>query len=177
MGFLTKQSAVLLPCDPGLLYEVLTDYDSYAEWMPFVARSKLLARERDLALAEFELLHPAKDVFVVECIHTKNKMVLWRAIRGRIPLSEAQWDIEPAEGGQVRVRLTFQTNLNWGLLRPAYSRFLKTAPCLNALRMQISAFLPELAPEEGEKILEIAETSEGTICWMLGKKYILTPAP
>ena len=29
--------------------------------------------------------------------------------------------------------------------------------------------------EAGEKILELAETEDGVICWIRGKKYVLQP--
>jgi polyketide cyclase/dehydrase/lipid transport protein len=180
----TKRSSLLFRCDSALLYDVLTDYDTFSEWFPLVARSKLLAREGDLAIAEFELLQPAKDMFVVECIHTKNKMVLWRTIRGRIPINEVRWDIEPGGAGQspggagqCKVTLSIEGRTCWARLVPAYRLFLKTARDLQALQNQVSAFLPDLETTEGEKILEISETGEGLVCWMNGKKYTLTPAP
>jgi len=173
----TKRSTALFRCDPTLLYEILTDYDTFAEWLPLIARSKLLAKEGDLAIAELELLRPPKDMFVVECIHTKNKMVLWRTIRGRSPITEVEWDIERAEEGQSRVTLALEGRNDWTRLVPAYSQFLHPARCLQALQARTSEFLPELATtEDGEKILEISETAEGLICWMQGKKYRLTPA-
>ena len=56
----TRRSTVSVPCDAGLIYDVLTDYESYAEWLPMVVASKTLAREGDLAIAEFELEPPAR---------------------------------------------------------------------------------------------------------------------
>lgn len=173
----TKRSSQMFPCDPSLLYEVLTDYDTYAEWMPLVGKSKLLAREGDLGIAEFELLRPPKDMFVVECIHTKNKMVLWRTIRGKVPISEVRWDFEPSGNEQTRITLTIEGKTSLAWFEPAYRKFMTTSRWLKALQSQISAFLPQaVMDEDGEKILEIAETSEGLICWMQGKKYLLTPA-
>jgi len=173
-----KRATAPYRCDPTLLYEILTDYDTFAEWLPRIARSKLLAKEGDLAIAELELLRPPKDMFVVECIHTKNKMVLWRTIRGRSPVTEVQWDIERGEEGQSRVTLTLEGKNDWTRLVPAYSQFLNPSRCLQALQARISEFLPELSTrEDGEKILEISETAEGLICWMQGKKYLLTAAP
>ena len=96
---LTRRSAGLLPCDPALTYEILTDYDGYAEWVPFMASSKLLAIEGELAIAEFGLGRRRVHKMVMECIHAKNQMVLGRRIEGRIPVSKIQWDITPADGG------------------------------------------------------------------------------
>jgi hypothetical protein len=68
----TQRAALSLTGDPALIYEVLTDYDGFAEWLPGIAQSKSLAQEGDLAIAEFELAQPKNDRFVFECIHTRN---------------------------------------------------------------------------------------------------------
>jgi len=175
---LTKTCSAVLPCDAGLAYEILTDYDSYAEWMPHVTRSKLLAREGDLAIAEFEMSRPRKDKFAIECIHTRNKMVLTRTISGKIPVSQFEWTIEPSgEGCKVTLAITAKTN--WHRLVPGYSLLMNPANCLKSLQSQASAFGESLSVQDegGEKILELIETEEGLVCWLRGKKYTLTPAP
>ena len=172
-----RKSETVLGCDPSLLYDVLTDYDGYAEWLPQVAQSKALAREGDLAIAEFDLSQPSKERFVIECIHTRNKMVLWRAIGGNIPIYEVEWTISPSGESQTKVTLAITTRTNWNSLLPKYRRFLDPPKCLKALERQISTFAPEMAvtDEEGERILELAETEEGVVCWIRGKKYVLKP--
>jgi len=171
----TRRSAGVLRCDPGLLYDILTDYDNYVEWFPRVAQSKALAREGDLALAEFGLAPPQRGKFVIECIHTRNKMVLWRTIEGRIPVSQVEWTIEPAGEGQSQVRLSVTSRRDWNPFASGYGKFLKPAACLKALEAQVSTFMPEIAliDVEGEKILDLVETEEGVICWIRGKKYVL----
>lgn len=167
-----------LECDPALLYDVLTDYDNYAEWLPLVARSKSLAKEGDLGIAEFELTPPQKERFVIECIHTKNKMVLWRTIGGKIPVTEVEWAIAPSPEGHSQVTLAVRGGMSLNRFTPRYRRFLNPAASLRALQGQISTFMPEIAVtgEEGEKILELAETEEGIVCWIRGKKFVLRPA-
>ena len=173
----TKQSATVFDCDPSLLYDILTDYDTYAEWLPLIAQSKSLAKEGDLAIAEFELPPPQKEKFVIECIHTRNKMVLWRTIGGTIPISQVEWTIAPSGEGHSQVTLAVLGRVNWTSFVPRYRQFLNPSRCLKALQSQISTVLPEIAlsSEEGEKILELSETDQGVVCWIRGKKYILKP--
>jgi ribosome-associated toxin RatA of RatAB toxin-antitoxin module len=164
-------------CAPSLLYDVLTDYDGYSEWLPRVAQSKLLAREGDLALAEFEVIFPPKERFVIECIHTRNKMVLWRTIGGNIPVWQVEWTIMAASDSKSSVALVVTGKFHQNRFVPKYRRFLEPKKSLEALRSQVSTFLPELAvtDEAGEKILELVETDEGVVCWIRGKKYVLKP--
>jgi len=164
-----------LDCGAGLLYDVLTDYDGYSEWLPRVAQSKLLAREGDLALAEFEINFPPKQRFIIECIHTRNKMVLWRSIGGEIPVWQVEWNISASGDNKAEVTLIVTGKFQRNSLLPKYRRFLEPKRSMKALRSQISAFLPELAAtdEDGEKILDLSETEDGVICWIRGKKYVL----
>src|ERR1043166_7700522 len=174
----SRRGTLSLACDPSLPYEILTDYDFYSEWMPQVARSKLLAKERDLAIAEFEMINPPKDIFVFECIHTTNKMVLWRKLRGKIPVSEIQWNIERLEGNQTRIGFVLEGKRGLpGAMRP-YRKFMDATRCLKALENQVSASLPaSVGSGGGEKFLEIADTGQGMVCWFRGRKYSLTPLP
>jgi coenzyme Q-binding protein COQ10 len=171
----TKRARLTLGCDAGLLYDILTDYDNYAEWLPGLAQAKSLATEGDLAIAEFHRANSKKDRFVVECIHTRNKMVLWRTIEGKVPVTQVEWTIEAAGSGQSQVNLAVERRFHWADLFSGAGKFFRPSQVLKSLQGQVSSYLPEiaLADEEGEKILELTETEEGVICWIRGKKYIL----
>ena len=171
----TRRAGASLRCEAGLLYDILTDYDTYVEWMPGISESKALALEGDLAIAEFHLAGGKKDRWVVECIHTRNKMVLWRTIEGKIPITQVEWTIEPGGEASSRVSLAVTRRLEWGGLFSASGKFLEPGKCLKALEVQVSSFMPEIAVEgvDGEKILELTETEDGVICIIRGKKYVL----
>lgn len=181
MAFLTyaKKASIKLPCPSSLPYEILTDYDSYSEWAPFISQSKLLAREGDLAIAEFEMSRPLEEKFALECIHTRNKMVLTRTISGRIPISQFEWIIQAQGDNQCTVTLTIQGKANWHRLVPSYRSLMNVSACLAALQSQASALSPDLSISDpgGEKIIEIVETEQGLMCWLRGKKYNLISAP
>jgi ribosome-associated toxin RatA of RatAB toxin-antitoxin module len=171
---ITRKASVVLPCEPNLPYEILIDYDSYAEWLPSLSQSKLLAKEGDLAIAQFELAGSGKDKYAVECIHTRNKMVLTRTISGVMPASQYEWKID-IEGKGCKVTLAIQGKANLRLLLPVYRRLTNPERCLEALKSQLSAFSADIAvrDEKGEKILELMETEEGMVCWLRGKKYTM----
>jgi ribosome-associated toxin RatA of RatAB toxin-antitoxin module len=173
----TRKASMSFDCGAGLLYDVLTDYDGYAEWLPRVAQSKLLAREGDLALAEFEVNLPPKERFVIECIHTRNKMVLWRTIGGNIPVLQVEWNIAGSGDNKAEVSLAVTTGCQKNSLIPKYRNFLDPKRSVKALLSQVAVFLPELAvtDEGGEKVLELVETEDGVVCWIRGKKYVLKP--
>ncbi|MGI8785769.1 MAG: type II toxin-antitoxin system RatA family toxin [Acidobacteriota bacterium] len=173
----TKTATAEIPGDPGLVYDILTDYDTYSDWMPHISRSKLLAREGDLAIAEFEVDAPKKGQFAVECIHTRNRQVMTRTISGDVPLTEVAWDLTPGSPGTTSVKITMRA-AGWKTLLPAYRKYSDATKCLKALHKQAATFGDSLAVEDssGEKVFELAETEQGLVCWHRGKKYTLTPA-
>lgn len=174
---MSKRSRAVIPGNPALLYEILTGYDQLGEWMPGIAAGKLLAREGDLVLAELELKDSEACRFSMECVHSRDKLVVWRPIENKIPVVEVRWELGVASPGQCDVSVTVDRRLSMAHLAWLRRRLLKPGECLRALRSHVSLFLPDLAlPDaEGEKILEIVETQHGLTCWLRGKKYKLVP--
>jgi ribosome-associated toxin RatA of RatAB toxin-antitoxin module len=179
MGLMTfhSKAARTFPADAKLLYEILTDYDTYFEWMPLVGQSKLLAKETDLAIAELDLTAPKGEKVSLECIHSRDKMVLSRVIRGPAAGSQLQWSLTAAGDQQCNVTLDIEGKRNWRWLRRSHYFMGSAKNCLGRLESHLSAFRPEISIEgQGEQILDISETAEGLVCRFRGKKYILTPA-
>lgn len=174
-----KVSSVQLACEPSLAYEILIDYDAYSEWFPLIASSRLLAKEGDLAIAEFEMKPPGKGKFVMECIHGKNRLVLTRIISGWHPASQFEWKLETVDSKNCRITLAIEATRNWRRPERAYRQLVKPETFLGAIQAQISAFAPEISStaENGEKIFEIVDTGQGLVCWIQGKKYALIPVP
>ncbi len=171
----TRRYEGTLPGERELVYDILTDYETYSEWMPLLSASRLLAREGDLAIAEFELTKPAKETVQVECIHSKNQAVIGRMLGGRTPLNKLEWTISPSGPG-CHVRVAAEFRLGWKWILPGYFRVLKVARLWKALENRLSAFAPELSVGGGEKVLDLLETTEGMVLWLRGKKYILKPS-
>jgi ribosome-associated toxin RatA of RatAB toxin-antitoxin module len=170
----TQRASASLKGDAALLYDILTDYDHFAEWLPGIAQSRPLAREGDLAIAEFALAAPQNDRFVFECIHTRNRMVLWRTLEGKAPVSQVEWTIEAGAPDRCQIRLAVARALTSRFFGP-YRRFLEAAASLKALERQLATFMPEIAltDESGERILDLVETETGIVCFIRGKKYVL----
>src|SRR5262245_21526349 len=162
-------------CRPSLLYEILTDYDSYKDWMPKVRASALLARAGELAIARLDFA-PGEEYASLECIHTHNRSVLSRAIEGQLQLRSLEWTLEPLSGDRSRVTLVLegQTRLPIGSGR---ADLLNADAILSALKGYTGAFMPELVFEgvQGEVALEIFETENGLVCWFNGQEYEMRP--
>lgn len=172
----TSTAEASFPCEPSLIFELLTDYDTYLEWLPLVTQSKLLAREGDLALAEISVQQPVEDKLVFECIHDKNRSVLMRAISGEIPVGKIEWSIV-SEGGQTAVRVALEGKPDRRWLLPSYRKLLDADDYMAALKGQVASFNPEasVSGPDGEVLLDLLETEDGMILIYRGQKYRLTP--
>ena len=163
-------------CNPELLFEILTDYDTYKDWMPQVRESALLAIAGELAIARLDLVPPGEDYLSLECIHTVNRSVLCRVIEEDSELRSIEWELQNLTGESSRVNLILeaQTRMPVG----SGSRgFLDADRILAALHSYAGAFMPNLTleGETGEVTLEIFETANGMTCWFNGREYEMKP--
>ena len=176
-GFHRKiQATAEIACAPALLYEILTDYDSYKDWMPQVRASALLAKAGELAIARLDFAPPGEEYASLECIHTVERSVLSRIIEGQPELRSMEWNLEPLPNHSCRVTLALegQTRLPMG----AGSRdLLNAGAMLSALKGYSGAFMPDLVIDgvKGEVTLEIFETGNGLTCWFNGQEYEMKP--
>lgn len=178
MGHGTSASAKL-KCDAGLVYDVLTDYDSYFEWLPFIGYSKLLAKEGDLAIAEFEVISPRHAKIAFEWIHTRNKSVLGRRISGEVQLHQILWELKRAGEGETEVTVRIDRAREFKELFAGSKKYPDADKYLSALQSRVAAFTSDFALEDesGRKLIEIFETDDGLDLWIFGKKYLLKPVP
>jgi ribosome-associated toxin RatA of RatAB toxin-antitoxin module len=175
----SKRVTVELPCDAALAFEILTDYDTYDEWMPEVTESRLLAREGDLAIADFAVAWSKADRIAIECIHDKDRMVLTRTIGGSLPPSKLEWHLAPAGPGRSKLTLEAQPQSAWQWVLPGLRRYLDTGRLIKALLERISVFGGADSPivPGAERLLQIVQSGDDLMLWYQGKKYKMVPLP
>ncbi|MEX2264139.1 MAG: SRPBCC family protein [Bryobacteraceae bacterium] len=167
--------SAVVHAETAAVYEVLTDYNNYLEWFPMANHSKLMVKEGDLAIAEFGFDRPPNTRLTVECIHTKNEMVLHRRISGNFPMIRMQWNMQE-EGADTRVTLRTEMDLrNWRILYPGAAQNFVDSALLDALQGRVSAFSSDFQDAGGRKFLEVVQTEDCLEVWLLGKRYKLVP--
>jgi ribosome-associated toxin RatA of RatAB toxin-antitoxin module len=169
-------ATVVVNAEPATVYDILTDYDNYLDWFPQTNHSKLLVKEGDdLAIAEFEFEKPAGAKLTMECIHTRNEMVLHRRISGNMPLLRLQWNLA-AQGSGTSVTLRTEMDFkNWRMFVPGMAPNLVHKSLMVSLEGRINAYSSEMASDGGRKFLEVIQTNDYLEIWFMGKKYKLTP--
>jgi ribosome-associated toxin RatA of RatAB toxin-antitoxin module len=166
---LKRNASSAVSCEPGLVYEIVSDYGAYQQWLPGIASSKVLAQEINFAIVELEFVAKPGVKVTVECVHAPTQMVVARSLIGNHPELKLEWKIRPAESGQAQVTLAITAPLNFGFLFGGYSGFFNPKKGLAGLMGTLAAFGG--GPSGGEKVIEISETEEGLICWYRGTKY------
>jgi ribosome-associated toxin RatA of RatAB toxin-antitoxin module len=167
---------LIVKAEPPAVYDILTDYDNYLDWFPVTNHSKLMVKEGDdLAIAEFEFDKPKGAKMTMECIHTRNEMVLNRRISGNMPLLRLQWNLAPQAGGTSVTLRTEMDFTNWRMFVPGTAKSFAHQTLLTALDGRVNSYSSELQSEGGRKFLEIIQTNDYLEIWFMGKKYKLTP--
>ncbi len=86
-----------------LLFDVLTDYDRYREWLPGIEHSRVLAHEGDIVVAEFKAAHYGPERVPLEFIHSPPFSIRYNQIEhyGK-PDIAGRWELsDPAEGSEL----------------------------------------------------------------------------
>jgi ribosome-associated toxin RatA of RatAB toxin-antitoxin module len=169
-------ASVVVNAEPSTVYDILTDYDNYLEWFPQATHSKLMVKEGDdLAIAEFQFEKPSEAKLTMECIHTRNEMVLHRRISGNMPILRVQWNLA-AQGAGTSVTLRTEMDFkNWRMFIPGIAQIFTHSALMDALEGRVNAYCSEMASEGGRKFLEIIQTNDYLEISFMGKKYKLVP--
>jgi ribosome-associated toxin RatA of RatAB toxin-antitoxin module len=169
----TRTASRTLGTDPALLWDILSDYAGWTEWLPLVSASTVTARESNFARVDVELAAFPGRKISTEALHTPNSRVLMKSIRGEDPEFILDWTLTPAGPGQTTVAVKciwVHTPANF----KAGVSALNPDLWLSALANQAASYTadPATGPQDPSTLLEIYETEgEGLICWYRGKKY------
>ena len=154
----TVEAAARLQGTRESLFAVLGEYELYQSWVPGVERSRLLAREGDVAIAE------------VRCtLYSPRSFTFRPSVAGRWELGE-----ETAKGVTVRARLTVRTPL-WklGSREVMRSALAVTLRRLEARCRRLAAWKGPATGESKRKVLELIREPRGLRLWYLGETYRL----
>ncbi len=113
-----SSSSARLNAAKETVFSVLTEYNSYDQWIPEVIHSHALVQEGDITI--LELMCPAynKNKFILECIQTPPASIVYTQIdQYRQRGLSGRWDIEDnadQEGvilkGSMRIQTEFYKN-------------------------------------------------------------------
>lgn len=112
------QASIVVDVPPEKFFKVISDFESYPEFVPEVKKVKILERAENTVKAEFE-------VFLIKTI--KYALVLnlkppselsWTLLeKGFFKQNDGSWELKPIEKGK-KTEATYTVELSFGMLVP-----------------------------------------------------------
>ncbi len=119
-GAFLVEAVAVFPADPRVAWQVLTDYDRYADFIPDLRSSRIVARSGSGTVVEqrgqagFLFIRiPLEVRYLVE--ETPYRTVRSRAIGGDFREMDGRYELSPVPGG---LRLTYSGRLVPGFMMP-----------------------------------------------------------
>lgn len=160
------------------VFAALTDYNSYARWMPEVTQSRILAQEGDIVEVEFVWPIYMPDRFSLCFIHTPPESVVYdqtdqfrqRGLSGRWDLTAAPKEAGTVLTGELKIKDGFF--LDWRKRRRLRSVLRHS---LAAISQQALVSRQELTTRDipKTKVLEVVRRPDSLQVWLFGEKYRL----
>ncbi len=162
------------------LYAILADSGRYAEWMPGIELSSVLAREGDVAVAEFRGDRWSDRTFNLELIHSPPDSIAFRQIDSLDrPEISGRWKLGETEVGAgspttlVRLLVRIETPLlMFDSRRRLRSALRAGLDALGARRRNMASARPA-APARRQKVLEVVREAGGLRVWYLGESFVM----
>ena len=105
MAAITREIAVA--ATPERLFDVIADYDRYAEFVPGLKGCRVVARRADAVDVEYELDLGVKRIkYVLRHVEERPRRMTWSLVSGDwMKVSNGGWELVP-EGASTRARYT-----------------------------------------------------------------------
>ncbi len=149
-GGVLARARALVDGDPGAIWKHVAACESYSEFMPRTAESRLVEKsgERVVCYVRIDMPFPVGDLWSeTEAIHRElsgNRFERrWKLLRGSYTRNEGYWRLVPWEGDETRTLVTYQLlvrpekSVPQALLREAQRRSLPDM--IGALRKRAAA--------------------------------------
>jgi ribosome-associated toxin RatA of RatAB toxin-antitoxin module len=168
----TETGSARIDIPAPALYALLTDYDSYSEWVPEITYSRTLAKEGDIVIAEFKAPRYSSGKLVMELIHSPPESVMFsQTDRYRERGLSGRWDLTEAEGGGA---VTLQGRMSVKTDFYDFSSRKKTRNALAGLLAAIAERARQPGPDESpKKILTVVKRGQDLRVWLQGETFEL----
>ncbi len=110
-------TSILIDVPPRVIYDVVTDFESYPEFLPDVKRV-LMEKKSKGCQASFEISVIKKIHYTLDFVFTPNKKVVWSFVKGDLfKDNKGQWLFEEVKKGQTKA--TYHVEVDFGFMVPS----------------------------------------------------------
>ena len=174
----TARTTVYIRAPQRVVYSVLTGYRQFEAWVPDVTRSRLFAREGELAIAEFIAPPYGQEKLVLEFVESPADSVFFTQVgRFREDGLFGRFELAPADD-EAGTMVSAELGGRVGLLRRACRRRIKrvlesTLEGLADRAMKLLASGLSDVPDQRAKLLELEIAGERVTLRMGAATYEL----
>lgn len=132
---------VLVEAPPEVVWEVITDYARYPEWMPEVEEMTVLKEEGNMREVRYDLLFKIsiikrKVTYTMRMTSKKPETIEWELIDGDFDYSVGGWQLVPTQDGKATMAY-YSTYTNLRSMGALIGGLLKQQPALE-MAIQVS---------------------------------------
>lgn len=114
---MAAKSKIFVEAPPQDVFEVITDYESYLEFIPEINSVKMLEEGKDHAVVDF-LFNAGKTInYVLRFTPKPYESLSWTLVRGDMKSNEGSWTLKPQKNG---TEVTYQVSMDFGMLVPRF---------------------------------------------------------
>lgn len=155
----TASVSVHIKAPQQVVYSVLTGYRQFEAWVPDVNRSRLFARESEIAIAEFIAPPYGREKLVLEFIESPRDSVVFTQVdRSREDGVFGRFDLSMAEDAGTNVKATLGLNssgLRFGCRKRLRQVLERTMGGLADRALKVLTSGLSDAPDQRAKLLEL----------------------
>lgn len=113
MASVERSIEVSVPRDR--MFRVVTDYESYPDFLPEMEEVSVLSRADGLVEAEFVLRIVKRVTYRLRLVEEAPSKVSWTLLSGDLRENKGSWSLEDADGG---CRVTYSATVEVGMFVP-----------------------------------------------------------
>jgi len=111
------QRSIEIDVPPKKVYQVITDFAAYPEFVADVNEVKLIKSGKDEWEAEFGVKIVKQISYTIKLTGKPGKSLEWTLVKGFMKKNDGGWLLEPLDGGK-RTKATYTVDIEFGLLVP-----------------------------------------------------------
>ena len=148
---MAAKSKIVFNAEPQDVFEVLTDYESYPEFIPEIGSAKIIEEGAGYVVADFTL-HAGKTInYVLRFEPRPFDKITWTYVRGDMRDNHGSWTLKPVRGGTEGL---YVVTMDLGRLVP---KFLLTALAGVGLPSILKHFKERVESGEAKRVVDYAE--------------------
>jgi len=112
------QASEIIDVSPENFFKVISDFESYPDFVPEVKKAKIIDRKENVLRVEYEIFMIKTIKYVLDLtLQPPTKLTWTLAEKGFFKQNDGSWELKPLEKGK-KTQATYTADLSFGLIVP-----------------------------------------------------------